>query len=60
MSLAHSRLVVMVVYLCFLTRLLAVVLLPVQVHLAVELLPVVQLPQVLPVVALEAVLVQVQ
>jgi hypothetical protein len=29
MSLAHSRLVVMVVYLCFLMRLLAVVLLPV-------------------------------
>jgi sorbitol-specific phosphotransferase system component IIBC len=62
MSLAHSRLVVMVVYLCFLTRLLAVVLLPVAEELLeVELLPVVvQLPQVLPVVALEAVLVQVQ
>jgi hypothetical protein len=62
MSLAHSRLVVMVVYLCFLTRLLAVVLLPLAEELLeVELLPVeVQLPQELPVVALEAVLVQVQ
>jgi hypothetical protein len=62
MSLAHSRLVVMVVYLCFLTRLLAVVLLPVgEALLKVELLPVVvQLPQELPVVALEVVLVQVQ
>jgi hypothetical protein len=62
MSLAHSRLVVMVVYLCFLMRLLAVVLLPVAEELLeVELLPVVvQLPQELPVVALEAVLVQVQ
>jgi hypothetical protein len=62
MSLAHSRLVVMVVYLCFLTRLLAVVLLPLAEELLeVELLPVeVQLPQELPVVALEVVLVQVQ
>jgi ABC-type glycerol-3-phosphate transport system permease component len=62
MSLAHSRLVVMVVYLCFLTRLLAVVLLPLAEELLeVELLLVeVQLPQELPVVALEVVLVQVQ
>jgi hypothetical protein len=37
MSLAHSRLVVMVVYLCFLTRLLEVVL-PVAVALVVALL----------------------
>jgi hypothetical protein len=47
MSLAHSRLVVMVVYLCFLTRLLAVVLpvllLPLELPV-VELLPVVVLP----------------
>jgi hypothetical protein len=62
MSLAHSRLAVMVVYLCFLTRLLAVVLLPLAEELLeVELLLVeVQLPQELPVVALEVVLVQVQ
>jgi hypothetical protein len=52
MSLAHSRLVVMVVYLCFLTRLLAVVLLPVQVHLAVELPVGEQILQALPMVAL--------
>jgi hypothetical protein len=52
MSLAHSRLVVMVMYLCFLMRLLAVVLLPVQVHLAVELPEVVQNLQELPVEAL--------
>jgi hypothetical protein len=55
MSLAQSRLVVMVVYLCFLTRLLEVVLLPVVEALLLEvaLLPVeVQLPQVLPVEAL--------
>jgi hypothetical protein len=47
MSLAHSRLVVMVVYLCFLTRLLAVLLpvLPLPLELPVgELLPVVVLP----------------
>jgi hypothetical protein len=52
----------MVVYLCFLTRLLAVVLLPLAEELLeVELLLVeVQLPQELPVVALEVVLVQVQ
>jgi hypothetical protein len=63
MSLAHSRLVVMVVYLCLRMRLLAVVLLVVAEELLeVELLPVVvQLPQELPVVvALVVVLVQVQ
>jgi hypothetical protein len=63
MSLAHCWLVVMVVYLCFLTRLLAVVLLPLVEALLLEvaLLPVVvQLPQALPVEALVVVLVQVQ